>query len=287
MKRKNKQMTKFFINLQFAESSIAQLEKTRSSQQSQIQSLQMHVQSLETTVHTLGQFMLQLMEKNSEIEETMPGDVQRILQQIGNLNVQRKMPIFVERKIGKSMSMNAQFGFPSKILEELETTDNSKPKSTFFENTYIQLRKQSTRNRPNLIDTKGESMTDENMPPPPAPPTQSATLLNETININDESLTNDCALKTTRNNDGLDSGIATPLSPKENSIVTNIVETIPSGKNSMAIEHLTADTHPFGNCEEVNFNYSSTQLKSLRPIHLRNAITTPGIGSEKHIDGRS
>lgn len=274
-----------FSNSQFAESSIAQLEKTRSSQQSQIQSLQMHVQNVETTVHTLGQFMLQLMEKNSEIEESMPGDVQRILQQIGNLNIQRKKPIFVERKIGKSMSMNAQLGFPAKILEELETTDDSKPKSTFFENTYIQLRKQSTRNRPNLIETKAEQMTDENMPPPPPPSTApTSTQTTDTSKNNGESLNTESILKSARNNDGLDSGIATPLSPKENSIVTNIVETIPSGKNSIAIEQLAIDTHPFGNCEDVNFKYSSTQLKSLRPIHLRNA--TPAM-SEKHIDGRS
>lgn len=270
-----------FLNSQFAESSIAQLEKTRSSQQSQIQSLQMHVQNLETTVHTLGQFMLQLMEKDNEIEEAMPGDIQRILQQIGNLNIQRKKPIFVERKIGKSMSMNAQLGFPAKILEELETIDDSKPKSTFFENTYIQLRKQSTRNRPNLIETKAEQMSDENMPPPPPPPKPPTDI----IKSNGDSLNTESILKSTRNNDGLDSGIATPLSPKENSIVTNIVESIPSGKNSIAIEQLAADTHPFGNCEDVNFKYSSTQLKSLRPIHLRNA--TPTIGSEKHIDGRS
>lgn len=242
----------------------------------------MQVQSLDTTVHTLGQFMLQLIEKNSDIEESMPGDVQRIIQQIGNLHVQRKKPIFVERKIGKSMSMNAQLGFPAKIMEELETIDSSKPKSAFFENTYMQLRKQSIRNRPNLIETKAESATpDENIPPPPAKAT-------DTSKCNGDSVAIENILKiNARNNDGFDSGIATPLSPKENSIVTNIVETIPSGKNSMAIEQLAADTHPFGNCEDVNFKYSSTQLKSLRPIHLRSAIATPVNGSEKHIDGRS
>lgn len=259
------------ISIQFAESSITQLEKTRSSQQTQIQSLQMQVQNLETTVETLGQFMLQFMEKNSEIEITMPGDVQRILQQIGNLNAQRKKPIFVERKIGKSMSMNAQLGFPTKIVEELENGD-SKPKSTFFENTYIQLRKQSARNRQNLIDSKIEG-SDENMPPPLTP------IVNKTSAESDMT-------KSSRNNDGMDSGIATPLSPKENSI-TSIVETISTGKNSMAIEQLTVDTHPFGNCEDVNFKYSSTQLKTIRPIHLRTNIATPATGAEKHIDGRS
>lgn len=282
-----------FVFLQFAESSCAQLEKTRSSQQSQIQSLQMQVQSLETTVETLGQFMLQLIEKSSEIEESIPGDVQRILQQVGNMNVQRKKPIFVERKIGKSMSMNAQLGFPTRIFEEIESNNNNnKPKSAFFENTYMQLRKQSTRSRPNLMETKGESATDENIPPEAskaAAASKTMTIVADITpspsngdSVNIERSMNGNAM---RKNDGLDSGIATPLSPKENSI-TSIVETIP-GKNSMAIEQIAADSHPFGNCEDVNFKYSSTQLKSLRPIHLRNVISAPAIGNEKHIDGRS
>lgn len=252
------------------------MEKTRSSQQNQIQSLQMHVQNLETTVETLGQFMMQLIEKNSDIEVALPSDVQRILQQLGNQNAQRKKPIFIERKIGKSMSMNSQLGFPTKIIEELEGHESGKPKSTFFENTYNQIRKQSVRNRLNLLDAKVESTTDENVPPKVAEKT------------NEESINGESILKSmTRNNDGLDSGIATPLSPKENSI-TSIVETIPSGKNSIAqIEQIATDSHPFGNCEDINFKYCSTQLKSLRPLHLRTSITTPAIGGEKHIDGRS
>lgn len=244
----------------------------------------MQVQNLETTVETLGQFMLQLVEKSPDMEESLPSDVQRILQQIGNLNAQRKKPIFMERKIGKSMSMNAQLGFPMKILEELEGHENGngKPKSTFFENTYNQLRKQSIRNRSSLIEAKIEVASDENMPPPTAPTTI------ELHKTNGELLNGDNILKAMiRNNDGLDSGFATtPLSPKENSI-TSIVETIPSGKNSISIEQMTADhSHPFGNCEDVSFKYSSTQLKSLRPIHLRTSIATPATG-DKHIDGRS
>lgn len=249
----------------------------------------MQVQNLETTIETLGQFMLQLMEKNTEIEESMPSDVQRILQQIGNLNAQRKKPIFLERKIGKSMSMNAQLGFPMKILEELESTENGnsngngKPKSTFFESTYNQLRKQSVRHRSSLVEARPEIASDENMPPPATVP------LNDTHKTNGDLVNGEHILKATiRKNDGLDSGFATtPLSPKENSI-TSIVETIPSGKNSIAIEQMaTVDSHPFGNCEDVNFKYSSTQLKSLRPIHLRTSIATPATGGDKHIDGRS
>lgn len=258
---------------QFAESSIAQLEKTRSSQQSQIQSLQMQVQSLETTIETLGQFMLNLFDTNSDIE--IPGDVRRIVQQIGHLDSQRKKPIFVERKIGKSMSVNGQLGFPLKVLEELnesmtekENHQSAKGKSHFFEKTYIQLRKQSIRNRPNQLDAKD---SDSNK------------LQNIENNNNGpmKAVTSDDEKKC--ESSGLDSGIgSTPLSPKENTI-TNIIETIPQTNDAtMALHH-----HPFGNCEDVNFKYNgTTQLKSLRPLHLRTGIA-PAAGTEKHIDSRS
>lgn len=240
----------------------------------------MQVQSLETTVETLGQFMLQLVDKNNDIE--IPSDVRRIIQQIGHLERQRKKPIFMERKIGKSLSVNANIGFPMKVLEELECHDNGnknnenygKPKSAFFENTYMQLRKQSIRSRPNIIGSISvDESSDEN-----APPSKMNSMKNEISNTSAETT------KPMRNNDGFDSGIATPLSPKENS-VTSIVETIPNGKNSIAIEHQsTVDLpHPFGNCEDINFNFSgTTQLKSLRPIR-----TSTSIVSDKHIIDRN
>lgn len=241
----------------------------------------MQVQSLETTVETLGQFMLQLVQKNSDMD--IPDDVRRIIQQIGNLDAQRKRPIFVERKIGKSMSMNANLGFPLKVLEEIENNDNSnKTKSAFFENTYMQLRKQSIRSRPNIIESRTDIISDENCPP-------IALRIDEEKKPNGDIIngpTSDGLMKVLRNNDGLDSGIATPLSPKENSI-TSIVETIPSGKTSIITDHEPSPElpHPFGNCEDVNFKYSgTTQLKSLRPIHLRTSISTPATGNEKLVD---
>lgn len=270
---------------QFAESSIAQLEKTRSSQQSQIQSLQMQVQSLETAVETLGQFMLQLTQKDNDLD--MPDDVRRIIQQIGNLDAQRKRPIFMERKIGKSMSMNANLGFPLKVLEELENIDNSnRSKSAFFENTYMQLRKQGIRNRSNHIEPKSETIRDENHPPTLDEHIKSS---EETSNLNNNNHNGNSPavidfVRMNRQNDGLDSGIATPLSPKENSI-TNIVESIPSGISSIVNDHEPSPElpHPFGNCEDVSFQYSgTTQLKLLRPIHLRTATTATG--NDKFID---
>ncbi|XP_037942464.1 TBC1 domain family member 1 isoform X2 [Teleopsis dalmanni] len=132
--------------LQFAQSSIAQLEKTRSSQQAQITSLQSQVQSLELTIQNLGRFVGQLAESNIELD--LPGDVRRILQQLDDLERQRKKPLFTERKIGKSVSVNSHLGFPLKVLEELNEKDEhgspqkKKEKTPFFENTYEHLRQQ-------------------------------------------------------------------------------------------------------------------------------------------------
>ncbi|XP_011179139.1 TBC1 domain family member 4 isoform X4 [Zeugodacus cucurbitae] len=132
--------------LQFAQSSIAQLEKTRSSQQTQITSLQTQVQSLELTIQTLGHFVAQLAEQNVELE--LPGDVRRILQQLEDLERQRRRPHFTERKIGKSVSVNSHLGFPLKVLEELNEREEhgspqkKKEKIPFFEHTYEQLRQQ-------------------------------------------------------------------------------------------------------------------------------------------------
>lgn len=266
------------------------MEKTRSSQQSQIQALQTQVQSLETTVETLGQFLLQLFETNHDIE--IPGDVRRIVQQIGNLDQQRKKPIFVERKIGKSMSVNSNLGFPLKVLEELSEMaerENGLPsparsKSQFFENTYLQLRKQ-TRMRPSQFEPKDEHHLNSNR--------LSENDADEYIAQSGKSVmagkspSQDDKMRTSQ--DQLtDSGIATPLTPVKNNIA-NIIDSMPTGAIELSSNSVPVAPalHPFGNCEDVNFKFNgTTQLKSLRPIHMRSAIGTVA-GTEKHIDGRS
>lgn len=269
--------------LHFAETTIAQLEKKRSSQQSQFNALQSQVQSLETTVETLGQYLLQLFDHNHDID--IPGDVRRIVQQIGNLDQQRRKPVFVERKIGKSMSVNSNLGFPLKVLEELSETserDNgcitspSRSKSQFFENTYQQLRKQ-TRMRPSQLDAKEEHPSNGN-----GLSEATANGLNGQANkSNGKSPSHDEKILRT-SQDQLDSGIATPLTPVKGN--NSIMEAMASGEIDT---NAPPALHPFGNCEDVNFKFNgTTQLKSLRPIHLRSSLGT-GAGGEKHIDGRS
>lgn len=290
-----------FEIVQFSESSIAQLEKTRSLQQTEIQTLQTQVQSLQTTVDTLGQFILQLFDQNENID--IPDDVRRIVQQIGNLEYQRKKPLFVERKIGKSMSMN---GFPLKVLEELnENVDNNlssksvqlgKTKSQFFENTYMQLRKQN-RMRPMQLDSQIPENNTESITTTVEihPPVEMDVITKDATRMLNGTKGNKIVSPSVESVKSIDSGIATPITPKDNvifgsvptdkecartTITTTTVTAIPNGQNNTDILH-----HPFGNCEDVNFKFNgTTQLKSLRPIHLRSFAPAAG---EKHIDSRS
>lgn len=219
--------------------------------------------------------MLQMLDQKIDID--IPGDVQRLLQQIGHLDRPRKKPVFVDRRIGKSMSVSANLGFPLKTLDEIEPNEYTKQKSTSFDNTHMQLRRQSVRSRPNVIETiNSEEQTDEN-----CPPIRSNKPIIDTSNAMAQ-----VSIKMARNNDGFDSGIATPITPKEHSI-TSIVETIQHGKN--AIESIADLPHPFGNCEDINFKFSgTTQLKTLRPLHLRSTIPPTSMATnDKHIDGRN
>ncbi|XP_023301430.2 TBC1 domain family member 4 isoform X3 [Lucilia cuprina] len=149
--------------LQFAQSSIAQLEKTRSSQQSQITNLQSQVQSLELTIQTLGRYVSHLAERNIDLE--IPQEIRRVLQQLDDLERQRRKPLFAERKIGKSVSVNSHLGFPLKVLEELnEKEEHGSPqkikKTPFFENTYEQLRQQRQHQRQHEANnSSGEDST--------------------------------------------------------------------------------------------------------------------------------
>ncbi|XP_030565188.1 TBC1 domain family member 4 isoform X2 [Drosophila novamexicana] len=206
--------------LQFAQSSIAQLETTRSSQQTQISTLQSQVQSLELTIQTLGRYIGQLVEHNPDLE--LPSEVRRMLQQLDDLERQRRKPIFAERKIGKSISVNSHLGFPLKVLEELSERDEpgspqkqKKEKTPFFE----QLRQQQQQLQQQRNHTNGHP---ELTVVPPAPPTRPNRLLDNASARSvmqtklDELKLPDHVDKFVANIKSpleVDSGVGTPLSP--------------------------------------------------------------------------
>lgn len=189
------------------------------------------------TVETLGQYLSQLIDRHHEID--MPGDIRRIVQHIQSSEPQRKKPLFVERKIGKSMSVNSQLGFPLKVLEELNENMEKDPnspiktnKTPFFENTYQQIRQQS-RIRPTRLDPNEDPMK-----------------LPQHIEKAIENMQ--------KSPKDMDSGISmspmTPMSPPSQTLVIDehIEDTDP-----------TPPMHPFSNCEDVNFKFNgTTQLKS-------------------------
>lgn len=208
----------------------------------------------------LGQYVLQMTEKTPNID--MPGDIRRLVQNVSSIETQRKLkPIFTDRKIGKSMSVNSQLGFPLKVLEELNESMESpvaqhKHKSPFFENTYQQIRDQN-RMRPTRLDAATAISADIKLP--------------KHVEKALENLTKSPA--------EADSGIATPLSPPILGAV------IPSSSSTLAVsspavipeEHseipviVEPGMHPLSNCEDVNFKFNgTTQLRSLRPNIYQN-----------------
>ncbi|XP_063695623.1 TBC1 domain family member 4 isoform X2 [Culicoides brevitarsis] len=226
--------------LEIAQSTLAQLEQQRQSHQSQINSLQAQIQSMEVTVQTLGRFLSHLQDLNPDLD--LPGDIRRIVQQVNYIDQQqsRRRPVFLDRKIGKSVSVNSHLGLALRVLEEqtepsspdyaptpttANTSSNGRKKSPFFENTFEQLRRHHNN---------GSSLNFQN---------------------------ND---KMAENNG--DSGIATPLSPSNG---TNISSVASSSNNSNKSEtesepeSLPSD-HPLSNCSsDINVRFNgTTQLKT-------------------------
>lgn len=248
--------------LEIAQSTITQLDRQRQSQQSQLQAIQSQIQGLEVTVSCLGRFLYNLAELNPELE--LPGDVRRIVQQINySEQQQRKKPVFLDRRIGKSVSVNSHLGLALKVLEEETVTgtndngngvsdgtpinNNNKKKSPFFEHTFEQIRQQKQGLRLNRLE--GDTSDGRMMAPPELIVSSKLVALEKTPNDND-------------------SGIATPLSP---SAVTNISSNSSSNNSNKSEtesepESLQSEQHPLSNCAgDINVRFNgTTQLKSIR-----------------------
>lgn len=239
--------------LDIAQSSLMQLEQTRQSQQSQIQALQSQIQGLEVTVQTLGRFLSDVCESNANFD--LPGDVRRIVQQILHAEQQqRRRPVFLDRKIGKSVSVNSHLGLALKVLAEEEVmaaassvaSDGAgspgaaiaKKKATpFFESTFEQLRQQKQGMRLGHFSRAPEETV-----------RQAAVIQME---------------RTPTNND-TDSGIATPLSPSNISTASSS-NSNKSETSESEPESLHSEQHPLSNCGDISVRFNgTTQLKSIR-----------------------
>lgn len=231
--------------LEIAQTTLAQLEKQRQSQQSQIQTLQAQIQSMEVTVQTLGRFLSHLQDLNPDLD--LPGDIRRIVQQVNYIDQQqsRRRPIFLDRKIGKSVSVNSHLGLALRVLEEQNEPPSpdyaptptttaphaNKKKSPFFENTFDQLKQ--NRSGP-LIFPNNHQNPD----------------------------------KISENNS--DSGIATPLSPSNGTNISSVASSQSSNNSNKSEtesepESLPSSSeHPLSNCSsDINVRFNgTTQLKT-------------------------
>ncbi|XP_055550464.1 TBC1 domain family member 1 isoform X2 [Wyeomyia smithii] len=221
--------------VQFAQSSLAQLDRTRQTQQNQIQTLQMQVQTLENTVQTLVKYIEHTLETKSD--DVLPNEICRIIQQVQDLQHQqvlqqkKRSPIFLDRKIGKSISFNSNLGHALNVLEEGNEQDivvgTPTKKKPFFQSSFEQIRLQKAGLRLNKLD---ECLSPEH--------------------VNDRN--------TARINTNDDSGIATPISPQLHAPSTTPM--IPDSRPLVP----AADIHPLSGDVNVQFN-GTTQLKSIKP----------------------
>ncbi|XP_053671360.1 TBC1 domain family member 4 [Anopheles nili] len=243
--------------LQFAQSSLMQLEKTRLVQQDQIQSLQTQVQTLENTVHTLVRFIEQTVDTRSDY--VLPNDVCRILQQVQEIQQQqqqhqlaaaqhqkKRSPIFVDRKIGKSISFNSNLGLALNVLEEANESDGAgtptKKKQSYFQNSFTQIRQQRASLWLHKLDECNST----------SPEHAGSIATGAGVGLPSSG-----SRALGGNSD--DSGIATPISPQLHAPSTT----------PMVAEYrplVPFDNHPLSSCGDVAVQYNgTTQLKSLKP----------------------
>lgn len=118
--------------VQMAESNVERLEGIRHSQQQEIQSMQSQIHSLEVTIETLGDYLTSLSINRTDID--IPTDIRRVLQQFeyqqNKFQQQQQIkrrPVFLDRKIGKSVSVNNNLGISLKVLIEQNENDNQTP----------------------------------------------------------------------------------------------------------------------------------------------------------------
>jgi len=157
------------------------------------------------------------VEHNPDLE--LPNEVRRMLQQLDDLDRQRRKPIFTERKIGKSISVNSHLGFPLKVLEELTERDEhgspqkqKKEKTPFFE----QLRQQQQQHR---LNGQSSNASESVSPTPPSRPNRlldnaSARTVMQ-VKLDELKLPEhvDKFVANIKSPLEVDSGVGTPLSP--------------------------------------------------------------------------
>lgn len=254
--------------LELALSNVQRLEKTRAMQQAAINRLESQNRAYEVTISTLGNFINDLMEQNLDSVE-IPDDVRRIISNISrprDFRQESKTQNNLLRLLGrcespekpmvKSLS-TGKITLPSQLdsamirsnsLNTAAVAQNSQiPQkiSQFFSNSHSNIlqRQQSSKNILNgaKIDIKIQDI-DRNY---------EKSSLNESKISNFEKTGLNIESKTSPTH-SVDSGISTPVSPKE--------------------------IHPLSSCGDVSFTYSGTrELKNIKSLKNMTRNSSPDI----------
>lgn len=222
--------------LQVAESNIERLENIRHTQQQENQSLQIQTQSLEVTIQTLGDYLTSLSIHRNDID--IPTDIRRLLQQLEyqhNQQRQQQMkrrPVFLDRKIGKSVSVNNSLGMSLKVLVELNENDT-------------------------MLQTPPSAVTSN--PPSPeqattAPATKKKYFEKAIDHIKQQQALNPIPKLLSRE------------SPEKLRLAEQAsIEEIPEQTET----RLDSSSHPLSSCSDINFQFNTMQLKTIKSNNFR------------------
>jgi hypothetical protein len=219
--------------VQVAESNIGRLENIRHTQQQEITSMQSQIQSLEVTIQTLGDYLTSLSIHRTDID--IPTDIRRLLQQLeyqqNQLRQQqiKRRAVFLDRKIGKSVSVNNSMGMSLKVLVEQNENDHA------------------------LLQTPPAAVTPTPVTPPETSTSPTSAKKTYFDNLKAHIKTHDShkliGLKTTRDQES-------PEKPRLVEQASIIESPEPEELNSQS-------EHPlFSN--DINFQFNTLQLKSIK-----------------------
>lgn len=100
--------------LKESQNNVERLQSLKDNQDKDVKNLKSQIKTLETTLHTLGDFLADLIVERHDID--LPADVRRILSQMEYQRRQVQMSkhqIFIDRKILKSLSLSSSVGLNS------------------------------------------------------------------------------------------------------------------------------------------------------------------------------
>lgn len=222
--------------LQIAEANVERLENIRHTQQQENQSLQIQTQSLEVTIQTLGDYLTSLSIHRTDID--FPTDIRRLLQQLEcqhNQQRQQQMkrrPVFLDRKIGKSVSVNNSLGMSLKVLVELNENDN-------------------------MLQTPPSAVT-----PTQPSPEQAATASAAKKKYFEKAIEH---IKLQQAPNPVPKLMSRESPEKLRLVEQASIEEIPEQTET----GIDSSSHPLSSCSDINFQFNTMQLKTIKSNNFR------------------